>query len=76
MTSNFAPEVAEMNSSKVAPNPQIAQNSVRAYCLALLSNAASQGRRSEKNEWLKASEGETRIRVEGESSWGESSQKL
>jgi len=39
MTSDFALDV-DKNSSKVSPNPKIAQNSVRAYCLALLSDAA------------------------------------
>jgi len=29
-----------MNSPKVAANPQIAQNTVQAYCLAVLSDAA------------------------------------
>ena len=35
MTSDFA-----LNSPNVAPNPKIMQNSVRAYCFALLSDAA------------------------------------
>ena len=30
----------KVNSPKVAPNPEIVQNSLRAYCLALLSDAA------------------------------------
>jgi len=40
MTSDFAPEVAKINSPNEAPNSKIVQNSVRAYCLALLSDAA------------------------------------
>jgi len=39
MTSDFAQEVAKYP-PKVDPNPKIAQNSVRAYCLALSSDAA------------------------------------
>jgi len=38
MMSDFAP-VCKLNSSKVAPNPKIAHSSVRAYCVALLSDA-------------------------------------
>ena len=38
MTSDFAPELAKY--PKGAANPKIVQNSVPAYCLALLSDAA------------------------------------
>ena len=38
MTSDFAPELAKQ--PKGSPKPKIVQNSVRAYCLALLSDAA------------------------------------
>jgi len=50
MTSNFALEVA-INSPKIATNPKIAQDSVRTYCLTLLSDAARLSSESETVEF-------------------------